>query len=423
MPTKRTVIIGLDGVPFRLIEEFSKNGTMPNVGRLIKDGIFRQMSSSIPEVSSVAWTSILTGKNPAHHGIFGFTDLACNTYRLSFPNFNNLKTPCFWEEDSNVKHIIINVPSTYPARSLNGVLISGFVALRLEQAVFPDSLIPQLEEISYRIDVDSQKAHQSLDLFLRDLDKALDTRISAYRHLWQQSWQTFMLVFTGTDRLSHFLWDAYEDKNHKYRLAFLNHFRRVDKIIGEIAGNLEITDSIILLSDHGFELLEKDVYINSILKKGRFLKLKDSSRPNFNQIDFETKAFALDPARIYVNIKDKYPCGSVSIQDKNKVLNELEGTFESLKTNGRKVIRRIFRKEEIYIGPLIDRAPDLVLVPNEGFNLKAGINAREFYGKGIFTGKHTQHDAFLLVKSPCTGDVVPDNPSVFDIVSIINKLK
>ena len=168
---KRNVIIGLDGVPFELLRDLADAGVMPNVGKMIVSGTFRKMSSSIPEVSSVAWSSIITGANPAEHGIFGFTDLPDNTYRLSFPNFNNLKVTPFWEKNSNFKHILLNIPSTYPARKVNGVLISGFVALDMEKAVYPDDLIPNLTEIDYRIDVDSEKAHKSLELFIKDLNK------------------------------------------------------------------------------------------------------------------------------------------------------------------------------------------------------------------------------------------------------------
>ena len=122
---KRVIIIGLDGVPYELLRDFSEKGIMPNTGRLISEGTFIKMRSSIPEVSSVAWSSIITGKNHAEHGIFGFTDFPVNTYRLSFPNFSSLKAAPFWESDSKNRYIVINVPSTYPARELNGVLISG----------------------------------------------------------------------------------------------------------------------------------------------------------------------------------------------------------------------------------------------------------------------------------------------------------
>ena len=65
---------------------------MPNSSRLMEDEIFKKMESSIPEVSSVAWSSIITGKNPGEHGIFGFTDLMPKTYPLIFPNFNDFKS-------------------------------------------------------------------------------------------------------------------------------------------------------------------------------------------------------------------------------------------------------------------------------------------------------------------------------------------
>ncbi len=256
--SRKVVIIGLDGVPYRLIKDLAENGTMPNMKRLIEEGTFRQMESSIPEISSVAWSSIITGTNPGVHGIFGFTDLASGTYRTFFPNFSTLKAPPFWGREGAGRSVIINVPSTYPARRLDGVLIAGFVALDLEKATYPPSLVPKLRDLDYRVDVDSQRAKESISFFLRDLDRTLRARISAYRYLWsEEEWDTFMLVFTGTDRLAHFLWHAYEDKSHTYHSAFLDHFHQIDEVIGEIAQRIEDHDAMILLSDHGFESLER----------------------------------------------------------------------------------------------------------------------------------------------------------------------
>ena len=90
---KRTIIIGLDGTPFSLLEDLSDTGVMPHTKRLMSEGIFKKMQSSVPEVSSVAWSSIITGCNPAQHGIFGFMDFALGIYRLCFPNFDNLQKP------------------------------------------------------------------------------------------------------------------------------------------------------------------------------------------------------------------------------------------------------------------------------------------------------------------------------------------
>jgi predicted AlkP superfamily phosphohydrolase/phosphomutase len=421
---RRLVIIGLDGVPYRLLKDLSENGIMPNTQSIMENGVLRQMESTIPEVSSVAWSSIITGKNPGQHGIFGFTDFRQGTYRLSFPNFDDLKASPFWKRDNTRRSVIINVPATFPASKLNGVHISGFVALNLEKSTYPTSLVPKLKELDYRLDVDSSKAHKSMDLFLADLDRTLKARIEVYRYLWdKENWSTFMLVFTGTDRLSHFLWDAYEDPAHRYHSDFLNHFRKIDGITGEISQGMDDNDCLVMLSDHGFESLDEHVNINYLLQEEGFLKLKDESRKDFSDIDFGTEAFALDPARIYINRKDKYPEGSVSSRRVKKVINKLIDLFDSLQINGKKVIKKIYRRDEIYRGPFINQAPDLVLLGEAGFNLKANIKAKSLWEKNIFTGKHTQQDAFLLIRGMFDKDVVPDSPCVTDVIDVIDRIR
>ena len=157
---------------YLLIKDFAEIGIMPNTAQLISQGIFKKMNSSIPEVSSVAWSSIITGQNPGQHGIFGFMDLYDHSYEMKFPNFNDLKAEPFWDQWEG-RSVIINVPSTYPVREMNGVHISGFVSIDFEKSVYPKSLVPQLRRLDYRLDVDSQKAHSAMDLFLKDLDLSL----------------------------------------------------------------------------------------------------------------------------------------------------------------------------------------------------------------------------------------------------------
>jgi predicted AlkP superfamily phosphohydrolase/phosphomutase len=419
----KTIIIGLDGVPFGMLKNFAETGVMPSTGGLISGGVFRKMQSSIPEISSVAWSSMITGENPGRHGTFGFMDLHDGSYKMRFPNFNDLKVSPFWEQWQG-KSIIINVPSTYPVRAMNGVHISGFVSIDFEKSIYPKSLVSKLQEMDYRLDVDSQMAHSSMELFLSDLDKTLEARIRAYRYLWQsEDWQTFMLVFTGTDRLMHFLFDAYEDKDHKYHDVFLEHFNKIDRIIGEIGDKLGDNDLLIMLSDHGFEKLDYDVYINYLLREEGLLKFKDGQDISLNNISYGTKAFALDPARIYLNLKGKYPCGTVEPSESEEVLSQLEDLLGELKIDNRKVVRDIYRKEEIYSGPCCEKAPDMILVAGEGFNLKSKMNSPMLSEKGIFSGKHTQDTAFLAVKGLVDDKIIPDEPKVSDIKTIIEKSK
>ncbi|MFC2001724.1 alkaline phosphatase family protein [Chloroflexota bacterium] len=99
--SNRMVIIEIDGMPYHLIRDLSQSGGLPNTRAVIEKCVFRQMESSIPELSSATWSSIVTGTNPGDYGIFGFTDIPIGTYRLSLPSFNDLKMPPFWKQRTN----------------------------------------------------------------------------------------------------------------------------------------------------------------------------------------------------------------------------------------------------------------------------------------------------------------------------------
>jgi len=260
-----------------------------------------------------------------------------------------------------------------------------------------------------------------VELFIRDLDETLDARIQAYRYLWDsQDWKTFMLVFTGTDRLMHFLWDAYQDRGHQYHDAFLDYFRKIDRAIGEILEGMDDEDTLVMLSDHGFEKLEKDVYVNRVLMEGGLLQFRDGE-PVLANISSTTRAFALDPARIHINLKNRFRGGGVAAQDKERVISDVADLFDRLEVNGRRAIRRIYRKEEVYSGPCLDQAADLILLGNQGFNLKASLKT-EHADRTIFTGKHTYDTAFFLVRNDGPRDAIPESLRIEDVRGVVESI-
>ena len=99
----------------------------------------------------------------------------------------------------------------------------------------------------------------------------------------------------------------------------------------------------------------------------------------------------------------------------------MEDLFDSLELDDRKVIRDTYRREKIYSGPFLEEAPDLILVGNRGFNLRAGIKADKLEDKSVFRGKHTQDNAFLLLAGLIDDGIVPEEPTVYDVRGVIEK--
>jgi len=417
---RKVFILSLDGVPYSFLKKAFDDGVMPNFSRLVGEGSFVRMNSVIPTISSVAWSSFMTGKNPAKHGIFGFVDRNPETLELFIPTSTNMRCKTLWEilSEHGRRVVVMNVPVTYPPRKVNGILISGFLATKLEKATYPEELWRKLEGMGYVIDVDSWKAKDKRDEFLRDLDTALERRREAAFHfLRNERWDFFMCHIMETDRINHFFWDG----DAEYAERFSAFYRKIDDLIGDIvplAGNSEV----IILSDHGFCPIRKEVFLNRWLMDNGYLKLKSPDAKDLRGIDPETKAYSLIPGRIFLNLEGRELTGSVPRANYEILRNEIIEGLKGLRDpdTGEPMIKDIYRREEIYSGEFLDEAADIIAFPHDGYDLKGTISPRDLTGRSHILGMHTYDDAFLFIR----GRDVPEDRPIYiqDVTSTILKL-
>ena len=412
---QKTLVVGLDGVPYPLLQDLAANGTMPNVAKLIELGHLAKMKVTLPEISAVSWPSFMTGANPGQHGIFGFLDPKPGSYDVRFPNFRDLKVPTFWDKmgDRKKTSIVINQPSTYPAREIPGILVSGFVALSLKKSVYPARILDSLESIDYAIDIDTRQAREDHDYLIEDLGKTLEGRLRAVDLFWgKENWDYFQVVVTGTDRLQHYIWNAYEDPSDKYHDAFLDYYRKVDAFIGEmygrfseISGRTHEGEGFFMLSDHGFCGIEQEVRVSNWLRENGFLFFEGDAPASIEDIAEKSKAFVIDPGRIYLNRKGRFPKGSVDDASARGVMDEIKAGLAELQYEGKPVIERVFERDEIYSGPESARGPDLIPVGNHGFDLKGTIKEADLFGRTNLTGMHTWDEAFFWSAKEAPADL------------------
>jgi len=423
---RRIVFIGLDGMPFTFMQRLIAEGRAPNAERLARQGSLLRMDSTWPWVSSVAWSSMMTGVNPAKHNIFGFIDRDPATYKQFIPTSQNMRARTLWEvlSDAGKRVIVVNVPVTYPPRPVNGVLVGCFLSPSLEKAVYPSSYLPTLQSLGYIVDADPWKARESKDLALQEVNSVLDARIRTLFHMLDhEQWDYLHVHVMETDRLHHFLWQQMEEGHPTYAPAFYDFYRRIDDMLGELAGRLDENTTLVWMADHGFCTIKKEVYVNRWLMDNGWLHLRNvppDRKKGLDEIDPRSVAYSLDPGRVFIRVQGREKEGSVPPGAAYEALrDEIAAAALELADpdSGERIFQAAFRREELYHGPYLEQAADLILAPYDGYDPKGPLYKEELTFKGDeLVGMHTHDDAMLYVG----GQAIPQ--SRFSVLNVMPTL-
>lgn len=430
----KIMIIGLDGGTFALIKPWIDEGKLPNIAGLMQTGAYSNLKSTLPPMTFPAWNAFMTGQNPGKHGVFDFMERKHGSYELAIMNARHRKCKTIWKIASSYgkRCAVIGVPVTYPPEDINGVMISGFDApFHDERIMHPPELYRELERnvgeyivsASFTKHIRTGHIDRALDALFMAIDRKADT---AKYLLEREEWDLFMIVFGETDAAMHHLW-KYHDMSSPQRSCseaycsvdpLLEVYKRIDDHIG---GLLKLTDNkttVIIMSDHGaggsgvkfiypnryletqgllkfrslpyktqtvrtLERLKAWVRIvlpKRMVKRLRFnpkgMGLKMESRLRFSGIDWSGTMVYAEETPYYpnfkVNLRGREPDGIVGEGEYNEVV---ERTISALNEwtdpeTGERVVNKAYRREDIYHGDNLDKAPDIII----SWNLDKGYS-------------------------------------------------
>jgi predicted AlkP superfamily phosphohydrolase/phosphomutase len=399
-PRKRLVVLGLDGLPLDLAQSLAASGRLPNLERLLALNA-TTIEAELPELSPVNWTSFITATGPGRHGVFGFVGIDPATYTLGPVDASAIRVPTLMDRLTKVGLTakIVNLPCAAPVRPLNGAIIAGFPETDLARAVYPPELAQNLRLAGYRIEADTSRGSNDFDALVRDLRKTLASRRAALEMLWAGGdFDLFMLVLTETDRLFHFFFPAVAHAAHALHGAVLDLLADWDRLIGLV---LERYDSLpepkrlIALADHGFTELVTEVDLNVWLAQKGLLLTRPGAQNEWDAriAPHQTAAFALDPGRVYINIKERFARGVFHEHVAERLARELRDELLTLTHEGQPVMEAVHLAEEIYEGPQLRRAPNLVCLGRPGYSLTAKFDRSELFSRHGRTGCHSAHGA------------------------------
>lgn len=403
MHASRLVFLGLDGLPWSVAKNLCAEGLLPNLATMAGASGCRAISAELPELSPVNWTSLFTATPPGEHGVYGFTRLDPQSYELEFTDFTHVHGATIFERlaDRGLFCKVVNMPNLAPVRPMRAMLVAGFPAQELRGSVHPAALEGILADHQYTIEADTVRGATDSAFLLQDLHRSLACREKALDLLWPDlAWDLFFFVLTETDRFGHFLFPALVEPYHPWRSEALGFMAAWDSLIGKFLSrynDLPGPKRLLVMADHGFTSLEQEVDLNVWLREAGLLRLsrQPASEWDAGAISPATKAFALDPGRIYLHTRRRFARGGLSDEDAQRLAAELSGALSRLTWQGRTVIRHVLQGRNLYHGAQARLAPDLVLVPQPGFDLKGKFGRADMFGHFGRQGMHTADDVFF----------------------------
>lgn len=419
-------VLGIDGASYRLIHRFVEEDKLPSFKKLIKEGIFRKLKTTNPPHTAPGWTNAFTGVQPGKHGIYQFWDTQSPNYYGEYMGSNHVGVPTVWEilNQFSYKTIMINIPMTYPPKEVNGVMISWPLSNTLRYAYPKDMLFKiakagghyasdinimfenNLEYISQAIEI-TKKRVKTIDYFLKNGE-----------------WDLFISVFTEIDRISHYYWNFMDKSspvyNHeveeKYKLAIENIYRETDLALGKILEMLPSDALLMLLSDHGFTVGEVDFYVQTFLMKHSLLAVKEIDKKSIKEnswfymeeagkeyeVDWnQTTAYMASPGSygVNINLKGRQNHGIIEQeqyeQERDKIISLLKKILHPNKKTP--LFRDVLKREEVYAGASLNKAPDIIMVPYEYSTMvHHKIHPDKIFGKPEQKGMHDKDAIFGL---------------------------
>jgi predicted AlkP superfamily phosphohydrolase/phosphomutase len=366
--SKRLAVIGLDCVtPELLFGPWLDE--MPNVKRLMRDGLHGHMVSTVPPITVPAWMAMMTSQDPGMLGVYGFRNRATHVYEDTFTvNSTHVDAKTVWNvlSRNRLRSIVMGVPLTYPPKPLNGLLVSCFLTPdKSATFTYPPELKTTLDIMAdgdYIIDVKdfrNERKQETLD----QINLMTKHRFQAFRSLvTSEDWDFAMMVEMGPDRLHHAFWryfdpahrlyeagNPFEDVIHQYYLS-------VDREIGRTLEVLPADTSVIVISDHGAKRMHGAVCINEFLIREGYLTLKGypakPTRLKPDMVDWSKTTAWGDGgyyARVFLNIEGREPQGTIPPAEVDRVKRELSAKIEALgDENGNPIGTRVYYPEDVY---------------------------------------------------------------------------
>jgi predicted AlkP superfamily phosphohydrolase/phosphomutase len=277
----RLIVLGLDGATWRVLDPMRHRGLMPNLDVFLAGAASGTLRSTIPPVTTAAWTTMMTGCGPARHGVFDHRYYDAAEGRMKVNHSGRIRVPTVWHllAATGRSVICLNVPGLYPPLPVRGIIVSGMDAPHLEAAL---SAAPEFaarraaEAPAYGLGYFWKRAPQSLEELRTNASRTAESfrgraEGAGLADRIVTDWSVLMVQFQNLDPFQHRVWpylnvDETGIESPEWNAAAAEVIRGLDDAIGQLCELAERRGAAVLMvSDHGFGPCLGRIHVNRIL--------------------------------------------------------------------------------------------------------------------------------------------------------------
>ena len=434
-----TIVLGLDGANWDLLNPWLENGDLPNIKSLTESGTAADLQSCLPPTTCPNWRCYSTGKNPGNLGVYWWEKIDTNARTLSTPTSQSFKSANYWDYlgEDGYSTGVLNLPMTYPPLPMeNGYLVAGGPGSEQQGYTTPASLESTLEARGYRLRPDSPVTSKSDRAAAADIVDLIDERLQTFQWLltnWDVDVAHCTVFYINV--LQHFFWR--DDPTAEA-------WQVIDRHIGEFRNQFPDA-TLLLMSDHGCAEIDTMFYANSWLEQEGFLTTTRGATDVFDRVGINKQRIskladaigardfidALAPERLKHAVPqddegakrdqklDRIDwANSQAVASGQGLIYVLDGSEEtrreimdrlaSLRSNltGTPIARNVYRREELYDGPYVSDAPAIVFDQTPGVHTSGAIGANPvFEDVGHWSAENVRTGLFLADGPDVVGEL------------------
>jgi len=406
-PRAKVVLIGLDGATFAVLDHLMSDGVMPFLRAWSSGGVRAVLRSTSHPLTPIAWTTLMTGRQPGNHGVFDFVRADFDGPQPGYVlgTSADVRVETLWAMASRHGRRVtcLNFPSMFPPPAIDGFVVPGFVPWQyMSRAVHPRDLYARLKNLP---DFNRKQLALDWDIERKALQGLSENEFedwiqfhTAREAQWFSITQFLMreepceltaILFDGVDKLQHLCYHLLDPSLAprytsewalRIRSLCLDYFRQLDRFIGEIVEAAGHLAQVFIASDHGFHAASDQIFYANVWleKQGYFSWKEDAPLDHEGRLTLEghagpdtlidwsrTVAFALTASSNAIWIRRKRN-GSVGVSDEEypSVCKRLVDGLTTLTdpVTGERLVQRVMTREEAFPGAAVNDAPDLTLV-------------------------------------------------------------